>query len=214
MRQLGKSTTCVICVTPENHKAPWVYYEAGVISGKQERGKIRTVLFGVTVRNIKDTPLEQFQATEAVKEDLWRLVKSINGRLREGSLDDDALQGLYEANWPGLDETINNTLQVVAMPSDTGETIDLISDYGLSEEARELLCEACQDSGGNILYNEATGGARLYTHGRNFLDPYSAPAWATWKGAVEELERAGLVAHQGNGVYRLTREGYKIGDNV
>lgn len=214
MRQLGKSTRCLVCVTPENHKAPWVYYEAGVISGKQERGKIYTVLFGVTVKSIKDTPLEQFQATEAVKDDFWRLVKTINNQLPEGSLDDTELGRRYESNWPGLETTIGNSLQVAAVPTETGETIDLVSEYGLSDEAKELLRESCQDSGGCILYNDALGGARIYTNGRNFLDPYTPRARALWLGAIRELIDAGFVEEQGDGVFRLTREGYKVGDGL
>lgn len=214
MSQLGKSTTVVICVTPENHKAPWVYYEAGVIAARQKDGVICTVLFGVTMGAIEHTPLAQFQATLAEKDDMWKLARDLNRGLSKGQVAREALREAFETHWPELEATITDALRNSTIATAGAETIDLVSEYGLSSEAQELLGEACQDTGGNILYNEATGGARIYTHGRNSLDPYSARAWAKWKGAIEELERAGLVSHEANGVYRLTREGYTIGDAI
>jgi len=110
MSQLERSATCVISVTPENHKAPWVYYEAGVIAAKQERGKICTVLFGMTTKSIKDTPLAQFQATEADKDDMWRLIRSINRRLPSGPNDEQALRPLFDEHWQTLEKYIAEAL--------------------------------------------------------------------------------------------------------
>lgn len=214
MAQLGRSPACIICVTPENYRAPWVYYEAGVIAAKKERGKIYTVLFGVSTESIKSTPLEQFQATEADKNDVWRLIKTIDGRLPRGPHEAQSLRALYEQHWPMLKKEIDEALAHSAVTSESAETIDLLSQYGLSEDARGLLRTVCQDAGGSIVYFEGTGGARLMTNGRDFLAPYTPRLRAQWCGALGELEKAGLVMAQDNkrDVFLVTREGYRVGD--
>ena len=214
MSQLGKSTTCVISITPENHKAPWVYYEAGVIAAKQENGKICTVLFGVTTSNIKDTPMDQFQATEAVNDDMWRLVKSINRRLAEGAHEEQPLRALFDRYWPELKDHIDESLSNSVVSRETTETIHLLSQYNLSDEAKDLLGEACRSKEGRIYWNHTTRGYYLKTNDREFFEPDKPREEARWKRALDDLIGAGLVEdrwHKGQ-VFALTARGYEVGD--
>lgn len=81
----------------------------------------------------------------------------------------------------------------------------------LSEEARKLLLEACQDAGGLILRLTASGwGEVLKTNGRIFGDG-SPTEQARWECGIRQLLRFGFVeAHGGQGrVFCVTPEGYE-----
>ena len=60
-------------------------------------------------------PLSQFQATRADKDEIHKLVKTINGVLKEPDkpLPDGRLDEMFEAFWLELDGVIKNAL---AMP--------------------------------------------------------------------------------------------------
>jgi hypothetical protein len=216
MKQLGKSTTCVLCVTPENHKAPWVYYEAGVIAAKQEQGKVCTVLFGITTSNINGTPLAQFQATEADESDLWRLVKAINGRLTEGMLEEEELRSRYDNHWPEVKAAIDEALLHSKVPTETAETIELLSEYRLSDDAKELLREACKDRNGRITYSRTRHGSDISTNARDFIEDGSARSEARWKNALEELGEMRLIEDRGHKgeVFAITHRGFTVGDSL
>jgi hypothetical protein len=214
MSQLGRTTTCVISVTPENHKAPWVYYEAGVIAAKQEHGKICTVLFGVTTKNIKDTPLAQFQATEADKDDIWRLVRSINRRLARPN-DEQAVRALYEKHWPTLKQAIDQAVAKSVVPLEGGDTLDLLSEYRLSEDAKQLLREACKSKQGKFYWNHNNAtGYSLSTNEREFIDGRNPRETAKGKAMLDELVGSNLIEdrwHKGE-IFAVTDKGFQIGD--
>ncbi len=83
----------------------------------------------------------------------------------------------------------------------------------LSREAKELLLEAVA-GGGDILVIAWIGGSSVQAKGRNFVEPNDPRSRAIWEGAVNELERNGLVqqvGHKGE-IFRVTREGYDAAD--
>jgi len=214
MSQLEKTTTCVVSVTRENHNAPWVYYEAGVIAAKQQRGKICTVLFGVTTKSIKDTPLAQFQATETDKDDMWRLIKAVNGRLPSGPNDEQALRSQFDEHWPMFERHTEEALAHSLVPVESADTLDLPSQYQLGDEAKEMLREACKDADGRILFIQHDAGLEFQINGRTFVNDGSGRDQALWKAGFDELLEAGRIASYGsdNEIYQVTREGYKVGD--
>ncbi|MBI2286138.1 MAG: DUF4062 domain-containing protein [Nitrosomonadales bacterium] len=83
----------------------------------------------------------------------------------------------------------------------------------LSREAKELLLEAVA-GGGDILVIAWMGGSTVQANGRNFVEPNDPRSRAIWEGAVDELDRNGLVqsvGHKGE-IFRVTREGYDAAD--
>lgn len=83
----------------------------------------------------------------------------------------------------------------------------------LSREAKELLLEAVA-GGGDILVIAWIGGSTVQAKGRNFVEPNDPRSRAIWEGAVNELERNGLVQQVGHKreIFRVTREGYDAAD--
>ena len=216
MNQLGKSTTCLIVVTPENHKAPWVYYEAGVIAAKQHEGSICAVLFGVTTSAIDKTPLSPFQATEADKDDLWRLLKDLNGGVTEKKLVEASLRATYDTHWPELKAHIDDVLSHSAVATKSAETIDLLSQYQLSEDAKQLLSAAAGSSDGLIIVHNHDGGRDFQIDRTDFADDASPRAQARWQSAFDELLDNGLIGifRRATDVFVVTHAGFAVYDSL
>ena len=82
----------ILCVTRENVAAPWMIYEAGYLSHKAGMDKVAPFLLDMEPSEL-DGPLSHFQSTVFDKEDLQKLVLTMNllesKPLREKSLLDN-----------------------------------------------------------------------------------------------------------------------------
>jgi TIR domain len=108
MAQLGKSTVCVICLTPSNVDSAWIHYEAGSIAGRKYDDRTQRVdarvcvyLLGVDIAAVRDSPLSQFQATRMTKDDSLLLIQALNEKI-PSPLQEGVLRSHYEAKWPVL----------------------------------------------------------------------------------------------------------------
>ena len=86
----------------------------------------------------------------------------------------------------------------------------------LPPDAKELLIEASNDSGGDIMKLAYLGGATLQTNGRNFLSDGTAREKAKWEAALNYLVDAGLVEGVGykGEMFRVTHSGYQLADQL
>ena len=113
--ELAESSYGVICVTKENLMAPWVHFEAGALSKSIDKSNVTPFLFGVKRSEVQG-PLLQFQSTIFEKDDIHKLLKSLNQRLKESErLKDDAIKRALDVWWPQLESTLN-ALDVPAAP--------------------------------------------------------------------------------------------------
>lgn len=96
--QLEKQSVAVICVTPECANAPWLLFEVGALSKALESSSVCPVLFGMEPTDVQG-PLAQFQATRTNKEDIRRLLATVNKRV-ESALSDTQLDTLHDLLWP------------------------------------------------------------------------------------------------------------------
>ena len=104
-RELEAAKFGIICVTPDNIDAPWLNFEAGALSKALDTGRVTPFLVGMRAANLRG-PLVQFQATVAEKEDVWKLVRSLNQKTETFQLDETKLRKGFEKWWPELDEGI------------------------------------------------------------------------------------------------------------
>ncbi len=102
-RELDVSSYGILCVTADNVAAPWLNFEAGALSKSFERGRVSPFLFGVD-RNSVTGPLVQFQSTIYERDDILRLLKSIN-TASETPLENSRLEGAFAVWWPRLNAT-------------------------------------------------------------------------------------------------------------
>jgi hypothetical protein len=94
----------IICLTPDNLDSTWIHYEAGALS-KTPDALIWTFLHGINHGNVPQ-PLGKFQHTVAEKDDVFKLLMSINKRLADVDgepLDIAVLRDSYERYWPDLE---------------------------------------------------------------------------------------------------------------
>lgn len=101
-KELELSSYGIICITRENLEAPWIHFEAGALSKTVEKARVSPFLVHVKRSEIQG-PLLQFQSTVMEKEDISRLVASINAAMPEGEqLDGPRLSKVFEVWWPQL----------------------------------------------------------------------------------------------------------------
>jgi hypothetical protein len=97
---------CIVCLTPFNLNEPWILFEAGALSKSLDQARVAPVLIGVPISEVKG-PLSQFQATTTEKDDIKKLIKTINSLLGDKKLDEPLLDRSFERWWPDLDKTLN-----------------------------------------------------------------------------------------------------------
>jgi hypothetical protein len=86
----------------------------------------------------------------------------------------------------------------------------------LSPEARVLLKEASQDSGGTIIHVRYSDGAAIQTNGKNLVPSNERREVAKWESALEQLSASGLVVARGlkGEIFEITNLGYQIADMI
>ncbi|WP_299191930.1 TIR domain-containing protein [uncultured Erythrobacter sp.] len=95
----------LILVTDENKGAPWLNFEAGAISKRLANSNVVPLLWDISVGDIADTPLNQFQSKSFAKEDIHAVVQSF-GKLWE--LPPEPIDRRFDAMWPALEGQLGN----------------------------------------------------------------------------------------------------------
>ena len=105
-KELEDSTFGILCVTRDNLTAPWLTFEAGALSKTMEKSFVSPFLFDIK-RSEVDGPILQFQSTIFNKEDVFKLVKTLNKASGEDQLNDEMLNKAFKVWWPTLEEELN-----------------------------------------------------------------------------------------------------------
>ncbi|MCH8274112.1 MAG: TIR domain-containing protein [Armatimonadetes bacterium] len=73
-QELSKASAGILVVTPENVAAPWIHFEAGVMTGKMQRVRVSPLLFDVQGLRL---PLSNLQSTRSDdKDDFGKLMQN------------------------------------------------------------------------------------------------------------------------------------------
>lgn len=106
-KELAESSYGIICVTKENLSAPWVHFEAGALSKSIDKSNVTPFLYGIKRSEVQG-PLLQFQSTVYEKDDIHKLLKSLNQRLTDSErIKDEALKKALDVWWPQLEAALN-----------------------------------------------------------------------------------------------------------
>ena len=116
MKALDQRQVCILCVTKENIRSPWMHYEAGAVAAKLNGGGnakplICPYLLGVESWQICKSPFSQFQWARDTKEDTWHLLLAINQALGEKSHNVKLLQTVFKSQWTPLKRKLNSTIR-------------------------------------------------------------------------------------------------------
>jgi len=106
--QLSESKVGIICLTPENLSAPWILYEAGLLSKSIGNSFIIPYLIGFSPIDLSG-PLVHFQSVTTSKKDNFKMLQTFN-KLSENSINDDTLKSAFERSWPDFESKLSQII--------------------------------------------------------------------------------------------------------
>jgi hypothetical protein len=116
-KELENSTFGILCVTKENLEAPWLSFEAGALSKTMDKSFVSPFLFDIKRSEVKG-PILQFQSTIFQKEDIKKLLHTLNKACGDTSITDGRLDKAFEVWYPTLEEELNRIKGVPDEPEE------------------------------------------------------------------------------------------------
>jgi hypothetical protein len=113
--ELDTSNFGLLCVTPDNISSPWLNFEAGALSRSIQsdtKTNVCPFLFGLEPKEISSSPLLQFQAVRYDKEDIRRLINTLN-ESNGHAVKQDRLYEMFNTWWPKLYENLEKIYLLV-----------------------------------------------------------------------------------------------------
>lgn len=110
-KELENSSFGILCVTKDNIEAPWLLFEAGALSRMMDKHYVCPFLFDLRMAEIKSGPLLQFQTTVLEKDDIKKLLKTINKSCGDSAINEDLLEKTFNIWWPNLEESLDNIME-------------------------------------------------------------------------------------------------------
>jgi hypothetical protein len=109
-KELEDSTFGILCVTKENLHAPWLNFEAGALSKTIDKAFVSPFLFDIKKSEV-DGPILQFQSTIFQKEDVKKLLLTLNKACEKDALLPDRLEKAFAVWYPTLEAELNKILE-------------------------------------------------------------------------------------------------------
>jgi TIR domain-containing protein len=109
-RELETSSFGILILTPENTHSTWLHFEAGAIAKSVAEGRVAPILFGLKQSDIEQ-PLSLFQATLFEKDEIHRLMKTINSAAGAEAREERQLETVFNSFWPKLEASIKPKLE-------------------------------------------------------------------------------------------------------
>jgi len=123
-KELSDSTFGILCVTRENINAPWLTFEAGALSKTMDKAFVSPFLFDIK-RSEVDGPILQFQSTISEKDDLKKLVTTLNKACEKDSLSDERLNKAFEVWYPTLQGELEKLREAKNLDDDNDDKVEL-----------------------------------------------------------------------------------------
>lgn len=134
-KELADSSFGILCVTRDNIDAPWLTFEAGALSKTMDKSFVSPFLFDIK-RSEVDGPILQFQSTAFDKEDLKKLVTTLNKACDRDGLTDERLNKTFEVWYPTLENGLEELRDANLDEQEESSPIEL-----QSPKAQEILEE-------------------------------------------------------------------------
>ncbi|MCG9910446.1 MAG: toll/interleukin-1 receptor domain-containing protein [Flavobacteriales bacterium] len=135
-KELEDSGFGILCVTKENLNAPWLTFEAGALSKKLDKSYVSPFLFDIKRAEITG-PILQFQSTVFEKEDVKKLVYTINKALGDEKLAETRLEKTFEVWYPNLEKELNS----INEDFESTETLEEPLEENISSKILEEILE-------------------------------------------------------------------------
>jgi hypothetical protein len=129
---LSRARAGIVCLTPSNLTAPWLLFEAGAIAKSvAEKPLACTLLIGLKSSDLSG-PLTLFQDTKLTRDDLLKLVKTLNNALGEKAVKEAQIEKAFDLVWQELSERLDR------LPSDGSAERPRRAEYDMLEELVDL----------------------------------------------------------------------------
>lgn len=139
-RELESTSVGLFCVTRENLDSRWLNFEAGAISKLLSSGRVMPFLFRLKKSEVQ-WPLADFQMTIYEREDLWKLVSSINRACTPPCMDEGRLFKSFDRWWPDLDAALDAIIEQDGDATLIEHPSRPVSNDDILEELLELMRE-------------------------------------------------------------------------
>lgn len=136
-KELENSTFGILCVTKENLEAPWLSFEAGALSKTMEKAFVSPFLFDIKRSEVQG-PILQFQSTIFEKDDIKKMVKTLNKACGDAGITESRLDTSFEVWYPHLEESLNVLKSEMAVNDEEQENEDVTPSAIILEEILEL----------------------------------------------------------------------------
>lgn len=133
-KELENSTFGILCVTKENLHAPWLSFEAGALSKTMDKSFVTPFLFDIK-RSEVNGPILQFQSTIFEKEDIKKLVQTLNKACGDSGISESMLDKAFEVWYPTLEKELGDLHDA----SDDSQAPDTEVDVHASAIIEEIL---------------------------------------------------------------------------
>lgn len=131
--ELADSSYGILCVTKENLHAPWLTFEAGALSKTMDKSYVSPFLFNIK-RSEVNGPILQFQSTVFEKDDVKKLLLSLNKANSSEQLTTERLEKALDVWYPNLESRLNQLIDTQPNPVEHEEQQqDLMSNQILEE---------------------------------------------------------------------------------
>jgi hypothetical protein len=135
--ELNASSYGLVCLTKENLDAPWINFEAGALGKSIEKSRVSPFLFRLK-RSDVEGPILQFQSTIFERDDVLKLLKSINAACTQDALEDARLEKAFDVWWPQLETQLTAIVDTPNIEPDEKATT---AENGVSDKSARVLEE-------------------------------------------------------------------------
>lgn len=135
--ELADSTFGILCVTKDNIEAPWLSFEAGALSKTMEKSFVTPFLFDIKRSEVKG-PILQFQSTIFEKEDIKKMVKTLNKASGDSGISETRLDNYFDVWYPTLESKLTELKSEVIITNEEDEKQNTDHSSEILEEILEL----------------------------------------------------------------------------
>lgn len=191
-KELEETRFGILCLNRDNLDAEWLLFEAGALS-KSRDAHVCTFLLDVKPTDVKP-PLGQFQHTAFSKEDMKKLIYTINSKvltLNEKGLSEGDLSEVFEIFWPKLEERLLEIQALSAVVQQHARTEREILEEILQTVRTNYYSDVWQDLLNDLL--NGSGNLKIDEESlRNFKVRYAYKDNQLTRAFIEHLIRTKL----------------------
>lgn len=104
--RLAETRIGIVCLTRENLREPWILFETGALAKTLHQTYVCPLLIDLDPSDLS-WPLAMFQATTCQKDEIRKLLHTINGALKKESILTEAkVNNSFDIWWPALENEL------------------------------------------------------------------------------------------------------------